>query len=89
MQEIVQAYHPKNAPEVIAMKTEEFWWSMKHFPYEPVDEYYNWFHDFLDNLSNDQTVITTASTIQHFIFTWGSEFESLQNNYWQGWLWSS
>jgi hypothetical protein len=25
MQEIVQAYHPKNAPEVIAMKTEEFW----------------------------------------------------------------
>jgi hypothetical protein len=41
MQEIVQTYRPKNVPEVIAMKTAEFWGTMKRFPYETVDDYYN------------------------------------------------
>jgi hypothetical protein len=39
MQEIVQTYQPKNVPEVIPMKTAEFWGSMKCFSYETVDDY--------------------------------------------------
>jgi hypothetical protein len=81
MQEIVQTYRPKNVPEVIAMKTAEFWGTMKRFPYETVDDYYNRFHDLLDDLSEGDTVIPTFSAIKHFIFTLGPEFESLQNNY--------
>jgi hypothetical protein len=81
MQEIVQTYCPKNVPEVIAMKTAEFWGTLKRFPYETVDDYYNRFHDLLDDLSEGDTVIPTSSAIRHFIFTLGPEFESLQNNY--------
>jgi hypothetical protein len=45
------------------MKTAEFWGSMKCFPYEKVDEYYNQFHDLLDDLSDANTVITTGKVI--------------------------
>jgi hypothetical protein len=77
MQEIIQTYRPKNVPEVIAMKTAEFWGTLKRSPYETVDEYYNRFHNLLDDLSDADTVIPTSSAIRHFIFTLGSEFESL------------
>jgi hypothetical protein len=55
MQEIIQTYRPKKVPEVIAMKTAEFWRSMKHSPYEIVNDYYNQFHDLLDDLSDADT----------------------------------
>jgi hypothetical protein len=84
MQEIIQTYCPKSVPEVIAMKTAEFWGTLKRFPYETVDDYYNRFHNLLDDLSDADTVIPIFSAIHHFIFTLGSEFESLQNNYRQG-----
>jgi hypothetical protein len=67
MQEIIQTYHPKNVPEVIAMKTAEFWGTLKRSPYETVDEYYNRFQDLLDDLSDADTVIPTSSAKVFFL----------------------
>ncbi len=36
--------------EVIAAKTGEFWLQMKRYPNESVDNYYNCFHELLDDL---------------------------------------
>lgn len=46
LQELVQTFHPKNVPEVIATKTSEFQGSTKCLSSEMVDTYYNPFHNF-------------------------------------------
>jgi len=81
LQELVQTFRPKNVPEVIAFKTSEFWGNMKRFPTESVDEYYNRFHDVLDELEDADEPISVKSAIRHFIFTLGPEFETIQNNF--------
>jgi len=54
---------------------------MKRFPTESVDEYYNRFHDVLDELEDADEPISVKSAIRHFIFTLGPEFETIQNNF--------
>ncbi len=68
-------------PEIIAAKTGEFWTHLKRHPHETVDNYYNRFHEFLDDLLEAEEPISTKSAIRHFIFTLGPEFEQIQNNY--------
>jgi len=81
LHELVQTYKPKNVPEVIAFKTSEFWGNTKRFPSESIDEYYNRFHDLLDDLAEADEPISVKSAIRHFIFTLGADFETLQNNF--------
>jgi hypothetical protein len=81
LQDLVQIYKPKNVPEVIAAKTSEFWGTMKSFPSETVDAYFNRFHELLDDLNDATDPITPKSAICNFIFTLGPEFEAIQNNY--------
>jgi hypothetical protein len=81
LQELVQTYKPKNVPELIAAKTSEFWGNTKRLPHETIDSYYNHFHELLDEPSDADEPIFTKSAIRHFIFTLGTEFESIQHNY--------
>jgi hypothetical protein len=81
LKELVQTYRPRNVPEVIAAKTGEFWSHTKHLPNETVDSYYIHFHDLLDDLADADELISTKAVIHHFLFTLGSEFESIQNNF--------
>jgi hypothetical protein len=81
LRELVQTYKPKNVPEVITFKTSEFWSNTKRFPTESVDDYYNRFHDLLEDLEEADEPIFTRSAIRHFIFTLGPEFETIQNNF--------
>jgi hypothetical protein len=81
LQELVQAYKPRNVPEGIAFKTSKFWGNTKRFPNESMDDYYNWFQDLLEDLAEADEPISTKSAIRHFIFTLGSEFETIQNNF--------
>ena len=81
LQDLVQTYKPKNVPEVIAAKTSEFWGTMKRFPSETIDTYFNRFHELLDDLNDATDPISTKSAVRHFIFTLGPEFETIQNNY--------
>jgi len=81
LKELIQTYRPKNVPEVIAFKTSEFWGNTKRFPSESVDEYYNHFHELLEDLADADEQISPKSAIRHFIFTLGSDFEALQNNF--------
>ena len=78
---MVQTYQPTCIPEIIAAKTGEFWSQLKRYPQESVDNYYNHFHDLLDDLLEAEEPVSTKSAIRHFIFTLGSEFECIQNNY--------
>jgi len=48
--------------------------------HESVDTYYNRFQELLEDLSEAE-VISTKIAIRHFIFTLGSDFETIQNNY--------
>jgi hypothetical protein len=81
LKELIQTYRPKNVPEVIAFKTSEFWGNTKRFPSESVDEYYNRFHELLEDLEDGDEHISPKSAIRHFIFTLGNDFEALQNNF--------
>jgi hypothetical protein len=81
LQELVQTYQPKNVPEFIAFKTNEFWGNTKRFPSESIDDYYNRFHGLLDDLAEADEPISTKSAIRQFIFTLGPEFKTLQNNF--------
>jgi hypothetical protein len=60
---LVQPYHPKNVPEVIAFKTSEFWGNTKRFPNESIDDNYNRFHELLDELEDADEPISTKSAI--------------------------
>jgi hypothetical protein len=81
LRDLVQTYKPKNVPEVIALKTAEFWSATKWYPIESIDTYFNRFHDILDDLSEVEEPIPLKSAIRHFIFTLGPDFEAIQNNY--------
>jgi len=81
LQELVETYKPTNVPEVLAAKAGEFWSKMKRGPHETVDSYYNRFCELLDDLDQAEDKISTKSAMRHFIFTLGSEFESIQHNY--------
>jgi hypothetical protein len=41
LHDLVQMYKPKNVPEVIALKTGEFWSTTKRYPIESIDTYFN------------------------------------------------
>jgi hypothetical protein len=79
LQDLVNTYKPRNVPEVIAAKTSLFWGNTKRLPSERVDDYYNRFHEQLDELSDADEVISTKSGMRHFIFTLGSEIDTIQN----------
>jgi hypothetical protein len=81
LQDLVQTYRPKPVPEVLASKTSAFWGSTKRLPTETLDEYYNRFRELLYDISNGPDQISSASAMRHFIFTLGSEFKPIQNNY--------
>ncbi len=81
LRDLVQTYRPKNVPEVIALKTGEFWSATKHNPDESIDTYFNRFHELLDDLSEAEEPIPLKSAIRHFIFTLGTDFAAIQNNY--------
>jgi len=81
LQELVQTYKPTNVPEVLAAKAGEFWSKTKRLANETVDTYYNRFHELLDELDQADDKISTKSAMRHFIFTLGSEFETIQNNH--------
>jgi len=81
LQDLVQTYKPKNVPEVIALKTGEFWSNTRRHSNESIDAYFNRFHELLDDLSDAEEPIPLRSAIRHFIFTLGSDFEAIQNNY--------
>jgi hypothetical protein len=81
LQELHHMYKPKNVPEVIAAKTAEFWSRIKHSNTESVDTYYNRFHELLDEVNDYREMIMKPDAIRHFIFTLGSDFDSIQNNY--------
>jgi hypothetical protein len=86
LQDLVQTYHPKHVPEVLAAKAGEFWSQTKRQSNESVDSYYNRFQELLEELSHADDQISTKSAMRHFIFTLGSEFEPIQNNYRIGYL---
>jgi hypothetical protein len=81
LRDLVQAYKPKNVPEIIALKTGEFWSNTKCYPNESIDAYFNRFHELLDDLSDAEEPIPVKSAVRHFIFTLGVEFEAIQSNY--------
>ena len=81
LQELHHMYRPKNVPEVIAAKTAEFWSKMKRGPSETIDSYYNRFHELLDDINDFRESVTKEDAIRQFIFTLGSDFESIQNSY--------
>jgi len=81
LQDLVQTYRPKHVPEVIAAKTSLFWGSTKRHQHETVDEYYNRFRELLDEISSGPDQISKQSAMRHFLFTLGSEFETIQHNY--------
>jgi len=80
LKELAQTYKPCNVPEVVAAKT-SVWSNTKRLPNETIDSYYNHFHQLLDDLSYADEPISTKSAIHHFIFTLGSDFEPVQNNF--------
>jgi hypothetical protein len=82
LQELVQTYKPKNVPELIAAKTVEFWGNTKCLPSESIDFYYDQFQELLEDLAEADKPISTKAAIRHFIFTLGSEFDTIQNNFW-------
>jgi hypothetical protein len=81
LQELVQTYKPKNVPEVIAAKTVEFWGNTKRLPTETVDSYYDRFQELLEDLADSEEPISIKAAMRHFIFTLGSDFETIQNNF--------
>lgn len=81
LQELHQMYKPRCVPEVIAAKTAEFWGHTKRLPSETVDDYYNHYQELLADFDDADEPIPTKGAIRHVLFTLGSEFEPLQNNY--------
>jgi hypothetical protein len=81
LQDLVSTYRPKNIPEVIAAKTSIFWGSTKRSNTETVDDYYNRFCELFYEINGDMECIPVKDAIRHFIFTLGSDFETIQNNF--------
>jgi hypothetical protein len=81
LQEWVQTYKPKNVSEVIVAKTVEFWGNTKRLATESVDSYYDCFQELLEDLVEADEPISTKAAMGHFIFTLGSDFYTIQNNF--------
>ena len=81
LSELTKTYKPTYVPKVIAAKTVEFWGHTKCLSHESIDQYYDRFHELLDDLHDAAEPISTRSAIHQFIFTLGPEFESIQNNF--------
>jgi len=81
LQDLFQTHRPLQIPEVIAAKTVQFWGSTKRLQNETVDAYYNRFKELYDEIQEADGNIPPKNAIRHFIFTLGSEFEPIQNNY--------
>jgi hypothetical protein len=79
--DLTQTYRPSHVPEVTAAKIAEFWGNMKRHQHESVDSYYNRFHSLLDDLDDAGETISTKTAIRQFIFTLGSDFTQIQNNF--------
>ncbi len=47
----------------------EFWGNMRRFPSETIDEYYNRFHELLDELEDADEPISVKSDPLH-IYSW-------------------
>jgi len=86
LQELQQMYKPKCVPEVLAVKTAEFWSQMKRLPSESIDDYYNRFHELLEEINEDVETIPVKTAIRQFLFTLGVEFEPVQMSYHLGTL---
>jgi len=84
--ELSQTYRPSQVPEVTAAKMVEFWSSMKCLLNESVDMYYNRFQSLLDDLEEAGEPISLHSAVRQFLFTLGSDFAPIQNNYRSGLL---
>jgi hypothetical protein len=52
LQELTKTYKPTNVPKVIASKTVEFWGRTRRLPNESIDQYYDHFHELLDDLQD-------------------------------------
>ena len=52
LRELTKTYKPTNVPGVIAAKTVEFWDHRKRLPQESIDQYYDRFHELLDDLQD-------------------------------------
>jgi len=63
LQELTKIYKPTNVPEVIAAKTVEFRGHTKRQPQESIDQYYDRFHELLDDLQDADEPISTRSAI--------------------------
>jgi len=74
-------YKPKNVPEIVAAKTADFWSKLGRSNSETVDNYYNRFHELLDEINDFRETVPKQDAIRHFLFTLGSDFESIQNSY--------
>ena len=81
LQDLLQTCKPLNVPEVLALKTVEFWGQTKRKPTETADQYFHRLHELLDDLQDANEPISMKSAICQFIFTLGLEFEQIQNNY--------
>jgi len=81
LQDLYQTHRPLHIPEIIAAKTVQFWGNMKRLPSESVDTYYNRFKELFDEIQDAEGNIPVKNAVRHFIFTLGSEFEPIQNNY--------
>jgi hypothetical protein len=81
LQELQQMYKPKCVPEVLAVKTAEFWSQMKRLSSESIDDYYNRFHELLEDINEDVETIPVKTAIRQFLFTLGVEFEPVQMSY--------
>jgi hypothetical protein len=79
--ELSQTYQPSHVPEITAAKIAEFWGTLKRFPHESVDTYYNRFHSLLGDLEDAGEAIPPKTAIRQFISTLGSDFLQIQNNF--------
>jgi hypothetical protein len=86
LQELHQMYKPKCVPEVLDIKKGEFWGQTKRNPLQSIDNYYNRFHELLEELNEDVETISVKTAICQFLFTLGMEFEPVQMNYHLGTL---
>jgi len=81
LHKLVQTYKPRHVPEIIVAKTAEFWGNTKRQSSESIDSYYNRFQELLEDLSDADEPVSTKAAIRHFLFTLGTEFETVQNNF--------
>jgi hypothetical protein len=49
LRDLVQTYKLKNVPEIIALKTGEFWSNTKRYQNESIDAFFNHFHELIDD----------------------------------------